>query len=30
MIISMKINKHIAGQNQSTKGVEQSENVTQW
>ena len=30
MITSMKINKHIGGQNHSRKGVEQSENVTQW
>ena len=29
MIISIKIDKHIARQNHSTKGVEQSENVPQ-
>ena len=30
MITSMKINKYIGGQNQSTKGVEQNENAPQW
>ena len=30
MITSMKINKHIGGQNHSTKGVEQNENAPQW